>query len=341
MHAIPRFRFRVQHSAAGLFFLAILCMVIASCSFPQRKARRTDVDVTPGWPKGNNFFHQASYSPVRATVPQVEDAEYVGDDELCESCHETYVKTFQENVHRGIREGQACEACHGPGSRHVQTRGKEPGLILSLKNMQPAQASEICLQCHEQDACTPGAKWRTSKHAHCNVSCLSCHNAHYNVPPGTPATTEPGGGSAAVTRGDELVNLASFQEETDGEKLPSLAGTSNNLNAVAPYVCYKCHSDMREFQDLAGPHQILGHNGFNCTTCHDPHGNLLETSRKDLCLQCHNQHLPTMAWHSSIPRPERRRLHRLPQSASVHLCAADCQCQHTRRSGVRSESRCR
>jgi DmsE family decaheme c-type cytochrome len=57
---------------------------------------------------------------------------------------------------------------------------------------------------------------------------------------------------------------------------------------------------MRQYQEIAGPHQICGQNGFNCTTCHDPHGQILEYSRGDLCLTCHNQHAPTMAWHSSI-----------------------------------------
>ena len=56
---------------------------------------------------------------------------------------------------------------------------------------------------------------------------------------------------------------------------------------------------MQEFQQIAGPHQICGPNGFNCTTCHDPHGQIKESSRKDLCLSCHTG-APTMAWHSSI-----------------------------------------
>ncbi len=53
-------------------------------------------------------------------------------------------------------------------------------------------------------------------------------------------------------------------------------------------------------QRIAGPHQICGPNGFNCTTCHDPHGQIKESSRRDLCLSCHDGHAPTMAWHSSI-----------------------------------------
>jgi DmsE family decaheme c-type cytochrome len=56
---------------------------------------------------------------------------------------------------------------------------------------------------------------------------------------------------------------------------------------------------MASLQHIAGPHQIGGPNGFNCTTCHDPHGNVLDYSRQELCMQCHQAGSPTMAWHSS------------------------------------------
>ncbi len=55
---------------------------------------------------------------------------------------------------------------------------------------------------------------------------------------------------------------------------------------------------MRDLLRIAGPHQIGGPNGFNCTTCHDPHGQIKEATRKDLCLSCHKG-APTMAWHAS------------------------------------------
>jgi DmsE family decaheme c-type cytochrome len=114
------------------------------------------------------------------------------------------------------------------------------------------------------------------------------------VPPGTPATTEPG--ETARNAQGLPIALVQFEQPVDQ---PSLRGTSNNLAAVAPYVCYKCHTDMPTYQQIAGPHQILGQNGFNCTTCHDPHGKIREESRSELCLQCHKSGSPAMAWHSS------------------------------------------
>ena len=47
----------------------------------------------------------------------------VNDDEICMQCHEAYVKSFHDNVHRVM----TCEACHGPASNHVETRARSRG----------------------------------------------------------------------------------------------------------------------------------------------------------------------------------------------------------------------
>ena len=47
------------------------------------------------------------------------------------------------------------------------------------------------------------------------------------------------------------------------------------------------------------PQEVANHpKEFNCSTCHDPHGNVLAATRKDLCLKCHdNAHMN--GWQSS------------------------------------------
>lgn len=247
----------------------------------------------PGWPKPNNAFHEAALPALRVELPTVAGAEYVDDDSQCASCHAAYADRFKENVHHGIRPKGACEACHGPGSKHVDAEGKKPGLIISFKNLEPAQQSEICARCHEADACAAGSQWRTSIHAHRGLSCLACHTAHYERRPDKstsqekPATEKPGS------------PVAQFASHAAGDTQPAPLRATSNLGAVAPTVCYRCHADLADLQLLAGPHQIGGPNGFNCTTCHDPHGKLREASRTDLCLSCHQRNTPTMAWHSA------------------------------------------
>ncbi len=292
-------------SIAAVLGGCLLVTAAVSCRAPHECTRRTEPNLDPGFPRPNNFFTQVCYQEVKGTVPTIAGAEYVNDDELCANCHEAYCKSFAENVHRG----DSCEGCHGPASRHLETQGREKGLIFSFKSGDPIARAEACLHCHEQNACTEGAKWRCSKHAHCNVTCVDCHRGHYNVAPGTPPTSQPGEAAGlhrlptvtpTALQAGGAGNAAGGQGYKPPAKgLPSLHGTSCHLGAIAPNICYKCHCDMQEFQQIAGPHQICGANGFNCTTCHDPHGQILESSRKDLCLTCHTG-APVMAWHSSI-----------------------------------------
>ncbi|MFO0868995.1 MAG: cytochrome c3 family protein [Pirellulales bacterium] len=231
---------------------------------------------------------------LQVPAPQIEEAEYVNDDELCMACHKPHAETFRNNVHRGILQGQACEACHGPASRHMASRGKDPDSILSFKRLNPAQKAEICLKCHQQDQCAPGANWRTSKHAHRGVSCTDCHTSHYNVPAGTPGTSLPG--EEARTPTSPGVQQVSFQGAEE-MSISEIRAQSRNLGAIEPHICYKCHSNYQDLERIAHPHQIGGVHGFQCTTCHDPHGKVKPETRQDLCLKCHTNS-PTMAWHS-------------------------------------------
>ncbi|MGO8690961.1 MAG: cytochrome c3 family protein [Thermoguttaceae bacterium] len=299
---------QLRGSRGGLVLVGLLCVGLASCQSPHQATsyteaqppRRGDPHLDQGWPRANKWVVQVCYQEVRAAVPKLQGAEYVNDDELCATCHGAYAKSFAaHNVHR--RDG--CESCHGPASRHLETRGKEPGLIFSFKSGDPVVRAEACLRCHEQTQCTEGARWRTSKHAHCGVTCVDCHRGHFDVPYGTPATTEPSvAGNRSNGPAPVALTAVHFGDKilvADKSQLPSLRGTSHHLGAFAPGVCYRCHGDMQDLQRIAGPHQICGPNGFNCTTCHDPHGQIKESTRRDLCLGCHKG-APTMAWHSSI-----------------------------------------
>jgi DmsE family decaheme c-type cytochrome len=285
----------VHTKRIALIVLATCVIVSVSCRAPERKPRREETDTKSAfWPKttGQPLYREAKFAALKVQLPTIEGAEYVEDDSFCMQCHETYVQTFRHNVH----QGHSCEKCHGPASRHMQTRGKEPNTILSFRTMTPPQRAEVCLQCHETNQCEPGALWRTSVHAHNGVSCTDCHTSHYNVPPGTPPTT-----LASDATGSSEHQLASHvQEEQD--QLPvdqaKLTVESRHMGAIAPQVCYRCHGQMERYEHIAHPHQILGPNGFTCATCHDPHGKVRHETRTDLCLKCHTD-APTMAWHSS------------------------------------------
>ncbi len=231
MRSVTHDTSRSRQRGMTLVLLGLLGLGFASCRSSNDPCcrseapppRRAETNIDPGWPKAENAFRQVSYTAVHGAVPKLEGAEMVNDDEICMQCHEAYVKAFHENVHRVLH----CEDCHGPASRHVEARGKEPGLIFSFKKgVDPIARAEACLKCHEQNQCSPGSQWRTSKHAQCGVTCVDCHRGHYNVPAGTPATTVPGVATFAPPR----ATLVSYNAaDAAKQNLPSLRGTSHNL----------------------------------------------------------------------------------------------------------------
>ncbi len=314
--------------AYGLVLLTAVLLVVASCNFPGSPlllpADLNKVAPLPGllwrpktalpknWARGKQLWQAADRPILRVGLPLVPEAALAGLDAQCVLCHETYVTAFTSNVHKK----QGCEACHGPASRHLETRGTGQASILSLKALDavtatgrattPAERAEICLRCHETEPKPIGAMWRTSAHGHKEITCSDCHVAHYNVPPGTPAmilgTKDPSDDGSRVA-------LAQLLQTTTPKHR-----TSGNLAAMSPSSCFRCHDDMKRFEDAGHPHQIgtpiaadppdtapgaVNHPGtFNCTTCHDPHGSILKTTRKELCLQCHDG--PHMdQWHGS------------------------------------------
>ncbi|MCA9192251.1 MAG: hypothetical protein KDB03_10825 [Planctomycetales bacterium] len=275
-----------------------LCLLTA-CSLSRDPKYLLDLEkkesVGSGWPAADVRFQEADHPPIAVTLPAVPGAELVDFDQLCMTCHETYAKTFGHSIHHA----QKCEDCHGQASLHLQSRGKLPGSVLNFRKLTKAERSEVCLKCHAQNHCEPAANWRVSAHAHNGVACTDCHTAHYNVPAGT----NPLDGRITQNSSDAEIQLAAYTLKEEAKPLSALEqadirAASNHLGAVAPQVCYRCHGSMARFENLAHPHQMLGQHAFTCSTCHDPHGNIRQSTRTELCLQCH-QNAPTMAWHSS------------------------------------------
>lgn len=284
----------------GLLWLGLSVWMLASCSMSRQTRYMTEAvspGPTAGWPVTEKRFKEPEYPVLRVAYPEVPGAEFVNFDQLCMTCHQSYVDTMAHNVHRG----QRCEDCHGPASLHVKTRGKEPGLILNFKNLKQAERSEVCLKCHDQKQCESIASWRTSSHAHHGVACTDCHSAHYNVPAGTqkydPAIAGIPPEAQQVTYLEESSQQTPIATLSEFE-MASIRAASNSLGADNPSVCYQCHNSMAQYEKLAHPHQMLGPNKFACDTCHNPHGSVRQETRTDLCLECHKD-APTMAWHSS------------------------------------------
>ncbi len=112
------------------------------------------------------------YQPFVAA--QTQAPQYVGSD-ACVACHDEAAGTNADSAHGKLAEERVaarrgCEACHGPGSNHVNSGG-DKSLLFSFKGASAAAIRRRCAACHESAP--------ASVHTHRSTTCLSCHAAHH------------------------------------------------------------------------------------------------------------------------------------------------------------------
>ncbi len=230
---------------------------------------------------------------------------YVGS-EVCGMCHEDIGKAFARSPHEAVDKGDkhgftgnACEACHGPGSKHVETLSAAD--IRNPAKIAPAELDRTCLTCHRNQPTAAGRL--QASHAHNSTSCIACHSVH--------------GPRALVVRTAAAVNTlceschfdvkASFAQPFK-HRVPENAMTCvdchNPHGSFKPGLmqtaganepgCFNCHGDKR------GPftfeHAPVRYEG--CQSCHEPHGSanakmLIRQEVRLVCLECH-ANLPTL-----------------------------------------------
>ncbi len=232
-------------------------------------------------------------------------AEFVGS-ESCAGCHDEVNTNFQKNPHAFLEknksrgwDGKACEACHGPGSKHAETNAAED--ILNPSKMAPAKVDALCLGCHKN---TPTQVGRLQGgHARNAVGCTGCHNMHKTGNESTEYLFKTAAGVNKTCAGCHTAVWAQFQRP-HRHKLPegAMACTSchnphssflnRNMRLAhgSPELgCFSCHSDKR------GPF-LFDHAPVQtepCSVCHEPHGsaNPRMLTRHDVslqCLECHS-----------------------------------------------------
>lgn len=214
-----------------------------------------------------------------AAAPAQDEPAYVGT-ELCAECHVAQHATFQGTLHDDLLEGFAdepggvggCEACHGPGSAHVEMAGsEEPGWRLAIDSSPDPDAcrrchTEVigqfslverhpvlegfmrCADCHDPHGTTESRFLRGAL----NETCTSCHadKAGPFVFPHPVAETE-GCVACHTPHGSTNPHMLSYREVT--------------------FVCLGCHAFQPTFHTQPG--------FADCTACHyaihgsnlDPH----------------------------------------------------------------------
>jgi len=203
-------------------------------------------------------------------------ATYVGN-EVCKACHVSQFEKFSQTMMgkiflynaRNETEKQACENCHGPGSRHVAAGGGKGvgGMITFRKDSGESVEvqNEACLGCHQRGGQT---YWKASPHASRGIACVSCHT---------------------------------LMEKTSGKQLAKLADvTPFGVNRAEIEVCGQCHLQ-RKAQLMRSSHMPMREGKIVCSDCHNPHGapnpaQLKQTSVNENCYTCHAERRGPFLW---------------------------------------------
>ena len=210
---------------------------------------------------------------------------------FCARCHTTKLRIEDKNAEHSraatnwVDDGIACEACHGPGSQHVNymagnpvnrlvafvnnhIRGQPVAYIASAPNLKKGEAMSVCARCHGSDILRSTMDtYRRFEPGYSREGRLNDLSAHFKEAPLIPGRTQP-----------------TVEVWNDGRP----KGIGMLFRSFVESACYE-KDEVR------------------CYDCHDPHDNkqpvrpgLLFASRvsNEYCLGCHSEMAERAAQHS-------------------------------------------
>ncbi len=181
--------------------------------------------------------------------------------------------------------GIACEACHGPALKHVESRQKSFG--------------NVSLQHHGDQSDTTIFNPGRTDHAASTQMCGSCHS-HFDYDPENPANKDRAVAGNELRPGDNMRDRGRFPTVADEHvmKFDALEITVSCFWADGA-----CRSGGREYNGLTESACFLK-GQVSCLSCHQMHGTdpddqLIEGMRTDTaCLQCHTDMKQNISAHS-------------------------------------------
>jgi predicted CXXCH cytochrome family protein len=244
-------------SAWRVLFCAGVCIVVSAC----------------------NLFEDGPVTMVPLSIP---GAEYVGAETCSTSdCHQTEHRYFNLNKHASVSinlsdedaeagQAEACETCHGPGSVHVENRGRNSGDII-------VSDVRTCFACHLD---VKGQFLLQHHHPvlEGRMSCLDCHDMHGNDVRSSGGAMLLGNDETCFGCHTEMRGPFVFEHDAmrDGcSSCHTVHGSINDKLLVAgqSITCLRCHWEPSFNTSSAGigSHAHGNHAigaGQDCVDCH-------------------------------------------------------------------------
>jgi len=228
------------------------------------------------------------------------EPEYVGSA-TCADCHSDKYDKLVFTPHFGAllsSDGvkvESCEACHGPGSLHVEAPDEE-NTIRNFKGFSSLEVTNVCLSCHQSSRYMKN--FQREKHYQSGETCLSCHSVHPDRPSPMLLSNSPQE-LCFTCHQDKLAefNLPYKHKVLEGRMYCWDCHDSHDTETSVQKIgfkeiderCFKCHPSQR------GPftYEHLASNVGTCRVCHTPHGSenarlLRRSDQSLLCPECHS-----------------------------------------------------
>jgi len=198
----------------------------------------------------------------------------------CNGCHTT---GFNQNTHEFNEYGIGCEACHGPGSIHVQNQKmkEKPACTIchEVKEINTLDIiskvdSSVCGQCHSRGTNIPYENKEEKGKFNFPVGIKPGDNLDTAFKPLTQQDDKKKkywwGNGVSKNRHQEF---ADWNNSKHSKSLKLLLEKESPERGELKDECLECHStDYRFAKEGQKPNLKTAKYGVTCVACHDPHG---------------------------------------------------------------------
>lgn len=239
----------------------------------------------------------------------------------CNGCHTT---GFDPNTLKFAEFGIGCEACHGPGSKHVQHASLEHKQLCKLCHRDKWQSLEVsedyyivrstspsvCGQCHNREFSSTGDKIIKGSNFYFTADFepsddLTTANFISPTPVRDKKEKDWWGNGLSKNHNQKFSNWSKSAHSKSLNRLLENHTDTKKEYGEPTDECLQCHStDYRSAAKQNKPDMYTARFGVTCVACHAPHGSANTTERSNAwtisCTECHQklmhsttqQHIP-------------------------------------------------